>query len=140
VGNENDPQRVRFAPARTGWTAAAVAVHGVLLFGLLGALVAVVPRFEETYRDYRMTLPAMTQSAIALSNFCKNYFFALAGIAAGLVYGDWMLYGWLRRNCESPAGSRTWFLLVTVALIGCCLWLVLALFIPFPGLMQNIGS
>lgn len=137
MGNSMDPQGGRMAPARTGLMAGVVAAHGVLLFGLLGALIFVVPRFEVMFRDARMALPGMTAWAVGLSNFCKTYFFGVAGIAAGLLYGDWVLCGWLRTHFESRVAVRTWAAVVLVILIGCGVWLTAALFLPFREIMQN---
>jgi len=53
--------------------------------GILAAImILVIPKFEEMFKDMRMTLPQMTQMLIAFSNWIRQWWFLLPAVPFGI--------------------------------------------------------
>jgi len=63
------------------YPAAVITVAGAIVAAIM---VFVVPKFEEMFRDMRMTLPGVTQLLISLSNWIKDYWYLLPVIPFGI--------------------------------------------------------
>jgi len=77
----------------------------VMLFvslGIVSFLVTVViPKITKIFADTGQILPPTTQALISLSNFTREYWWAMGGLAIALIYG-------LRRYIRTPGGKRVW--------------------------------
>ncbi len=75
-------------------TAVGAASVGILLY-------FVIPKFASIFTDVGAAIPPETQALLALSNFTRNYWWAVLGAAMLAIFG-------FRRWLRTPKGSRTW--------------------------------
>ncbi|MEW6302552.1 MAG: type II secretion system F family protein [Verrucomicrobiota bacterium] len=78
-------------------TAVTCVAIGITIF----LLVKVVPVFGEIFSGFGAKLPAPTQFLIDLSDFVKKWFFVMAVVVGGSVYG-WLAY------IKTPPGRAFW--------------------------------
>ena len=107
------------------------------LFGIIAlAMVVVIPRFEQTFRDFRLDLPGPTKVLLSISRwFANDYGWAYSvaactALAAGLAF----LYVHGRRRGR-------WFypLIATLLLIGAMVFVILALYLPMISIVDGIS-
>lgn len=99
----------------TAFTEASVALRGKLVAALtypiimitmssllvLGLFAFVIPRIKKVLDSFHSELPLLTQILFGLSNFVMNYWWLLAVLIPGAIFG-------FTRYIKSPAG-RTWW-------------------------------
>ncbi len=65
-----------------------------------GLLIFVVPIFAKLFEGMGKGLPAPTQMVVNMSNALKNYWYVIAGVIAGVIFG-------LKYTYTTPKGKRT---------------------------------
>ncbi len=70
---------------------------GVVIVGVL--MTVVVPKVTKMFEDMKATLPLITRALIGVSNFVKDYWWALAALAA---IGFWIFRKWR----ATPGGTQ----------------------------------
>jgi len=79
----------------------ALTYPAIVVFVALGAtifmLMFIIPTFARMFTDFGGTLPMPTQIVMGLSDFLRNYWWALFGGVAGIVFG-------LKAYYKTPAG------------------------------------
>ncbi|MBI5235394.1 MAG: type II secretion system F family protein [Deltaproteobacteria bacterium] len=73
-----------------------IIIAGVIVSGLL---IFVVPIFEKLFQGMGKGLPAPTQMVVNLSNALKSYWYIIAGVLAGVIFG-------LKYTYKTPKGKR----------------------------------
>ena len=113
-----------------------VVVHGIALLALAGVLVFQVPRYEETFRDARMTLPRLTMVVISLSSLTKQYLLLLL---PPLLAADAAVCFVLRSRAATAMPSRLWSMAVIAVLLLVALLVVLGLYLPLRSLTDSLA-
>ena len=101
------------------------------------AMVFVIPRFEQIFKDFRLDLPGPTKLLLAVSRWFTNDYgwaFSVAActaLAVGLAFLD-----------ERARRRRRWLypLLALLLFIGAVVFVILALFLPMISLMDGISG
>ena len=75
-----------------------VAVHAFLWVGLGVAMVALVPRFERTFRDFALKVSALTGWTLAVSHWMASYWYVAALVLPPTLAADAAVISLLRRN------------------------------------------
>ncbi len=112
-------------------------VHGLALIGLMALLVVVVPRYEETFRNARMSLPAATCMAISASVLAKSYGVLLLPV---LLAADVAVYALLRRQAGTKTLSTVWSVAALLVLLVCAGLVILAIQLPFAAGVSQPGG
>ena len=101
------------------------------------AMVFVIPRFEQIFKDFKMDLPGPTKLLLAISRwFTNNYGWAVSAVACtALAVGLAFLDGRARRRGR-------WFypLLAALVFVGVVVFVVIALFLPMITLVEGISG
>jgi type II secretory pathway component PulF len=116
-----------FARHVTGWVLAGAA--------LLGAVLFILPRFEEQLKDFKIDLPALTKGMLYAARFVRTAWFLLIPVAlahaalAGLWYPHAGL--WARRVYR-----------LLLSLVVCALFaaVILALYQPVVALYDGLAG
>jgi hypothetical protein len=118
--------RARFSWSIFAWTGALVGVW--LLIVLL-----VLPRFEESFKDYEIELPATTKAIYALKRIASDlvWLVLLASLPVAMGFAAGPL---------SPGGKRMFRLIVTLLMGGLVVFTVLAIGQPLIMLMENLSG
>ena len=110
-------------------TLVVVIIHGLVLAGVIGVTVFVVPKFEDVFKSFDAELPVITKAVIQVSVLAKRFFFLLPVIAGILLAADALIYYHLRRSF-GMIWSGLWGGFVTLIAGAAVLAVVLATFLP----------
>ena len=114
-----------------------VTIHGLVLVGVIGVTVFVVPKFEEIFKGFDAELPVITKVVIRVSVLVKRFFVLVPLLAAILLAADALIYYQLRRSF-GMTWSGHWRGLVTLILGATVFAVALATFLPLFRLMRGV--
>jgi hypothetical protein len=111
----------------TGWALACAA--------LLGAVLFILPRFEEQLKDFRIDLPALTKEMLYAARFSRTYWFLLVPVALAHA----ALVGLLYPHAGLGA-RRAYRLLLSLAVCALFAAVILALYQPVVALYDGLAG
>ncbi len=112
-------------------------VHAVLSFTLFSRLLLAGPGYERLFRDFNLSLPALTEMFLPLSRAVSQHGLeGLVGLPVLWVVDAfvlWLLGGWTRWE------GRLWFWVVTVLLLLTWLSMEVSFFLPYWKLREALS-
>jgi hypothetical protein len=122
-----------FGLIRIVWTFTAV---------LLAVVLVIVPMVETTFRSNQVDLPASSAALFAISSFLRRtYLWVLPAILGAAL--PFLIAAWAAKAGDDD-DRRTRIRLASGLLllvgIGLTVWVVLGLFLPYTGMLENLTS
>ncbi len=126
------------APAQKGWwpIGVAVSVHTVLLLVLTVALLFVVPRFVDTFKDLGASLPMLTQLIIGIARIAQRGGFLLVPVVIAVD----VLLSWLAQRIGGRKLFIVWAVLGTLGLAATTAVITGAMFLPMSKMVERISA
>jgi type IV pilus assembly protein PilC len=73
-------------------------------------MISIVPQFENIFKDFDLTLPAMTLALVAISNWCVRFWFLIPGIPIAI----WLMVKLIRKFKHGRIGWDQFIIKVPV--------------------------
>lgn len=111
--------------------------HVTLLFGLFVLYVVYVPANKKTFDEYGLSLPWATQTAIRLSNWIAEYWWALVPMLVFVGVADFWVTAGL--SAHSRTLAVVWMVGVALALAAVAALTVFAIELPMMKLKEGLA-
>jgi hypothetical protein len=109
-----------------GWLVGVLVLcHAVPWTILLLSLLMIVPRYEQTFHDYNLTLPGLTEIVLGLSRWVGGFWFLVPFVLVIFLALDGAVLFLLRGSPRTRALSWAWFVvqLLVPPAAGALCWL-----------------
>jgi type II secretory pathway component PulF len=114
------------------------AFHGMLWIVLLGMMLKFVPTFVQIFEDFDAELPGMTKWTIRSSYFSADYWFAILPVIVVLCAADLMVLHFLYLRPKAVVLRWLWLAFMLLVPLSLMVWTVLAIYLPFVSLTQQL--
>jgi len=94
------------------WAALSTLLHLVPWAVLAGTYLLVVPKFEQTFADFDLQLPAITILVLWMSHFIISHWWVVCFVVPPAMVSDLIVVYWCRRHRANALVRLAWSLLV----------------------------
>jgi len=110
-------------------------------FVVIGFLLFVMPWMKEIFKDFRTSLPAVTEWVLTIAEFCHDgWWLAVLPVAFAVPFLGAKIVADQKSEALKVIVAMLFFLLLFIAMTGFLVAMTLAIFLPLVKLVQSING